>query len=87
MGLRMYEALKEILIGDLHLADANVAPEASAEEAGLDSLAMVELAMVLNKRLGIEITDDELVSAATLGEIAALMDTRVTGEDHEGREH
>lgn len=73
----MYEALREILIGDLNLAAASIAPEASAEEAGMDSLALVELAMALNKRLGIEITDDELVSAPTLADIAALMEQHV----------
>lgn len=73
----MYEALREILIGDLNLAAASIAPEASAEEAGMDSLALVELAMALSKRLGIEITDDELVSAPTLADIAALMEQHV----------
>ncbi|WP_030621073.1 acyl carrier protein [Streptomyces sclerotialus] len=72
----MYEALKTILIEELQLTEGDVRPEAGREEAGLDSLAMVELSMLLSKRLGIEISDDELLESATLSDIARLMDER-----------
>lgn len=74
----MYEDLKKILISDLQLTESDVRPEASREEAGLDSLAMVELSMLLRKRLSIKISDDELLDAATVGDIAHLIEQRVT---------
>jgi acyl carrier protein len=74
----MYETLREILIGDLQLKNADITPQAGLEDAGLDSLAMVELAIALSQRLGIEITEDDLVSAATVGQIADLIEQRVT---------
>lgn len=74
----MYDILKEILINDLHITEENIRPEASRDEAGLDSLAMVELSMVLSKRLSIEISDDELIEAATVADLAHLIGQRST---------
>ncbi|WP_431780403.1 acyl carrier protein [Streptomyces chumphonensis] len=72
----MYEQLKTILITDLHVAEDDVRPEATREEAGLDSLAMVELSMAIGKRLGLDVSDDELLEAATVGELARLVEER-----------
>lgn len=72
----MYEVLKAILVEDLQLRDADVRPEVGREGAGLDSLAVVELSMILSKRLRIEISDDELMRVATVADIARLMEER-----------
>ena len=72
----MYEMLRTILVEDLQLEDAHVRPEAGREGAGLDSLAVVELSMILSKRLSIEISDDELMRVSTVAEIARLMEER-----------
>ena len=72
----MYELLKTIMIEDLQLDAAGVYPGASREEAGLDSLAVVELSIVLSQRLGVDITDDELLELRTIAEIAQLIEQR-----------
>lgn len=72
----MYELLKTIMIEDLQLNAGQLSPDASREDAGLDSLAIVELSMVLSKRLGIEIADDELLELATVADIAQLIEKR-----------
>jgi acyl carrier protein len=74
--LAMYEILKEILVTDLRLIDTDIQPDASIEDAGLDSLALVELAMSINNRLGIEIADYELMDIKTIGQIVSLMEER-----------
>jgi acyl carrier protein len=72
----MYELLKTIMIEDLQL-DANaVSPDASREDAGLDSLAMVDLSVALSRRLGIDISDDQLFELKTVADIARLMEQR-----------
>lgn len=77
----MYEQLKAIMV-DLLLLDADsVHPGATLEEAGLDSLAVVELSMVLSRHHGIEITDDELIRLYTVADIAALMEQRTPVRD------
>ena len=75
----MYEFLKTIMIEDLQLDAARVYPGASREDAGLDSLAVVELSMVLSQRHGVEITDDELLELKTVADIADLIEQRTAG--------
>jgi len=74
----LYDELKSILVNDIGLAEDNIRPEATLAEAGMDSLAMVELSLVLDKRLAIELTDDELVETATVAEISYLVAQRVS---------
>jgi acyl carrier protein len=72
----MYELLRTILIEDLLLDADGVRPDASREDAGLDSLAVIELSIVLSQRHGINITDDELLELETVADIVALMGER-----------
>jgi acyl carrier protein len=72
----VYEVLRTIMVEDLQLEDADVRPEVGREGAGLDSLAVVELSMILSKRLRIEISDDELMNVSTIGDIVRLMEER-----------
>lgn len=74
----MYDTLKSILVDDIQLKEEDIRPDATLDEAGLDSLAMVELSIVLAKRYGIELDDDELVESATVAGIADLMAQRTS---------
>jgi acyl carrier protein len=73
----VYEILRTILIDDLFLNENDLRPEAGRKEAGLDSLATVELSMVLSKRFNIVISEDELMEAAMVSDIASLMEQRM----------
>lgn len=72
----MYEELKAILVEDLRLDEQAVRPTAGRGEVGLDSLAIVELSMLLSRRLQIEISDDELLELGTVADISRLMEQR-----------
>jgi acyl carrier protein len=74
----LYEQLKSILVDDLQLVADDIRPEATLADAGMDSLGMVELSIVLKKRHGVEISDDELIETATVAEIADLMAQRAS---------
>jgi acyl carrier protein len=69
----LYDKLKSILVDDLELPEEDIRPEATLEEAGMDSLAMVELSLVLEKKCGVRIGDDDLVETATVAQIADLL--------------
>jgi len=75
----MYELLKTIMIEDLLLDADGVRPDASREDAGMDSLAVIELSMALKKRFGIHITDEELLELETVADIVRLMGQRTAG--------
>ncbi|MFF5566820.1 acyl carrier protein [Streptomyces sp. NPDC012623] len=72
----MFETLKEMLVSKLKVAPEQVTPEATREDVELDSLAVVELSLLLEKELGLQISDDELLEAATMGDMADLMAER-----------
>ncbi|MFC7534635.1 acyl carrier protein [Actinoplanes sp. GCM10030250] len=72
----MFDVLKRILVDDLQIRAEDITPAVKRTEVGIDSLAVTELATVLNSRLGIEIHDYELLELRTVGDIADLMDER-----------
>lgn len=74
----MYDELKSIMVRELLLKADDIRPDATLAEAGMDSLAMVELAMVLSKRYGAELSDDELIETATVADIANLLAARAS---------
>jgi acyl carrier protein len=74
----LYEHLKSILVDDLQLKADRIRPEATLEETGLDSLGVVELSLVLGKRYGVEISDDELLETATIAGVADLLARRAS---------
>lgn len=72
----MFETLKEMLVSKLKVAPEQVTPEATREDVELDSLAVVELSLLLEKELGLQISDDELLEAPTIRDMADLMAER-----------
>ena len=72
----MFEFLKGILVAKLKVAEDQVTPEATIEDIELDSLAMVELSLLIEQELGINISDDELSNAKTVDDITRLMSER-----------
>ncbi len=72
----MFETLREILVSKLKVNPGQIVPGATREDVELDSLAIVELSMVLNTELGLAISDDELLDTSTVGDIVELMERR-----------
>lgn len=74
----MFDLLKDVLVEKLKISPIEVTLDATKEDLDLDSLAAVELAVILSKEHGIDIPDDELADAKTLADIVALMDSHRT---------
>lgn len=72
----MFEKLKEILVNKLKVTPEQITPEATREDIELDSLAVVELSLVLETELGVSVSDDELLEAETVGDMVALIEQR-----------
>lgn len=60
----VYEAVKSVLISHFNIPEDTIRPEATLEDIGLDSLAVVELLCVLQDELGLRVPtgDDALKS-------------------------
>lgn len=76
----MFEAVKDVLTDWLMIPPELVIPEATPEDAGIDSLTLVELSLAIQKDMGVSIGESELVRARTIGEIADIIEARVAGE-------
>lgn len=56
----------EVLTAEFGIDAAEVAPEATFEALGLDSLDVVELTLVLEERTGVKLEDEELEDVRTV---------------------
>ncbi|QIY59277.1 acyl carrier protein [Streptomyces sp. RPA4-5] len=72
------ELITSTLTETFDLDPAEVMPECTFEDLGLDSLALVEMGLMLQERTGISLDDVPL--RTTLGELAALMDSGTAGQ-------
>ncbi|MEH6373906.1 acyl carrier protein [Streptomyces sp. KLMMK] len=75
----MNQSLREILVTGLTLDPQKLRPDVHLEEAGLDSLAIAELGLLLHERTGVAIGEDVLSSAVTLGALDQLVEERLAG--------
>lgn len=72
----MYETVKSLLTDEFKISEDQIAPDSTLEDLGLDSLAAVEFALALEKGIGVEITDDEVVELERLDRIVELVERR-----------
>jgi acyl carrier protein len=61
--------VRELLVTKFEVEEADVAFDASLDDVGLDSLAQVEFGDLLGEKYDVKITDDEMMSLLTLGEV------------------
>ncbi|MGW1195559.1 acyl carrier protein [Streptomyces sp. NPDC002536] len=69
------QAVHEILTGPLEITPESVRPGTRLPDLGLDSLAYVELAVLLSSAFGVEIADEELRDV-TVEELTELVEQR-----------
>jgi len=72
----VYEWLRETLVEKLRLPADAVTAEAALDEAGLDSLAVTELVMLVQEQWDVVVDEDELAACATIADAAALLGQR-----------
>jgi acyl carrier protein len=72
----MFTELKQILISKFQLDAEEVGPSSTLDELQLDSLDLVELALVIEKEFGARVSDDELADTQQLDAIVELVEAR-----------
>ena len=65
----MYTELKQILTSKFQLDAGEIEPQSTLEDLQLDSLDLVELALVIEKEFGARVSDDELAETQQLDAI------------------
>ena len=77
MSATVLERLAALLITRFGVTRDEVRPDVTFAELDLDSLALVEFAMVAEKEFGVPIGEDELAPQATVTDAVALIAARV----------
>lgn len=68
------EKIQKLLVDILGVEPEKVTPEATLEDAGADSLDVVELEMELEDRFHIEVPDKALNVTSTFADLVALVE-------------
>ncbi|KUJ69432.1 hypothetical protein ACZ90_11080 [Streptomyces albus subsp. albus] len=71
-----YDRLVSLLANGFGIEPGEVTPETTFTELDLDSLALVELTLSAQDEFGIQLDDDELQGAYTLGQTAGVLDAK-----------
>ena len=66
MSQELLATITEVLTEDFGVPEGDIAPDATFEGLGLDSLDVVELTLVLEERTGVKLEDEELEDIRTL---------------------
>ena len=72
--------ISSVLVDDFHVDAATVQPQATLDQLGLDSLALMEFVFAVEDRLDVRIPEDRLdprQAGVTLERLAALLDEAV----------
>ncbi|SEG19721.1 acyl carrier protein [Nonomuraea solani] len=75
-----YEQLHEVLVTKFNVSSDDLQPETTFEALDLDSLAIVEVAVSLQERLGVPIEEEEFATPeTTLRQAADQVDAKANG--------
>jgi acyl carrier protein len=77
MSASVHERLATLLISRFGITEGELRPDVTFAELDLDSLALVEFAMVAEKEFGIPIGEDELSAQDTLAAAEELIDNKL----------
>jgi len=72
----LHDSVADVFVSRFGLDREEIRPDATFDDLGLDSLAQIELATALKKRLGIVITDAELSEVSVVSDIVTLLEQK-----------
>lgn len=69
--------LSDAVAEEFEIDKAKMTPDASiVSDIGLDSLDMVDLAVIVDRLFGVKLTREDMAGAATFGDLAELISTK-----------
>lgn len=70
----MFDSVADVIAARFGVDRASITADSSFDDLDLDSLAQIELATAIKKKLGIEIADEEMAEMKNVGAIAARLE-------------
>jgi len=84
-NVEVYEAVKQVLVEELKLSPDVVRPEADLRlDLGLDSLDVATVAMAIEERLGIEVSDEAMQNVETVQDAVTFLASHMPAGDRSG---
>ena len=78
----VYDAIKQVLVDELKLSPEVVKPEADLRrDLGLDSLDVATVAMALEEKLGIEVTDEAMQNVETVQDAVTFLSQQTSATE------
>ncbi|GGP45213.1 phosphopantetheine-binding protein [Streptomyces sp. L500] len=75
-----YAVIHSILTTTFRVPDHEIGPQVTLEQLQLDSLALAELALLLEERIGVKLDSEHATRFTTLAEITDHLDALRRGE-------
>ena len=74
----LFFEIKEMIVKLLAIDDEEVAEDAHLQfDLGADSLALMNLAMSINKKYSLELLIDDMVELENVGELISLVESKI----------
>lgn len=70
------EKLTDLLVSQLGVPAAKIEPGISYKDLALDSLALIELTMIINRDLGTDLSDEILQGETTVADTVELIEAQ-----------
>lgn len=77
-----FTTIRRLVAESLHLPEEPLLHEQSLSDAGIDSLAAIELVFSIESRFAIQIPPDELNTVRSLRDLAAVADRQLSRKVH-----
>ena len=76
--MELFSEIKEMIVKLLAIDDEEVTQDAHLQfDLGADSLALMNLAMSINKTYSLELLIDDMVELENVGELIALVESKI----------
>ena len=77
----IFSEIKEIIVKEFAVDDGAVVPHAHLQDdLGADSLALLNLTEIIEKRYNIGVTGDDLVEINSVSELVGLIESRIASK-------
>lgn len=71
----MYETLKDMLVSDLQIDEADITPEAELQnDLGINSLELADLVLACEEKFNIEIKDEDIHNFVTVNDVVGYLE-------------
>ena len=74
--IELQEKLIDVLTTKFDMPEEQIRGGSTFEEVGLDSLVLLEVALLINREMGVFLSEEELLPSFTVTDLTTLLETK-----------